>query len=102
MNAVRDGGTVLVQNAYAPRVFLSVPLRDVFRRSITLRGSFSYCRANGRNDFRDAIDVIAKGGDWAVLMTRDRFPLSQLPQGLAALRGGSHQRPFKVLLTSST
>ncbi|MFJ2626884.1 zinc-binding dehydrogenase [Streptomyces sp. NPDC087532] len=100
LSAVRDGGTVLVQNAYAPRVLLSVPLRDVFRRSITLRGSFSYCRADGHDDFRDAIDVIAKSGDWAALMTRDRFPLSDLPQGLAALKSGARHRPFKVLLTS--
>lgn len=57
----------------------------------------AHFRANGRSDFRDAIDVIAKGSDWAALMTRDRFPLSQLPQGLTALRGGSHRRPFKVL-----
>jgi threonine dehydrogenase-like Zn-dependent dehydrogenase len=102
LEAVRDGGTVLVQNAYAPRVILSVPLRDVFRRSITLRGSFSYCRANGHDDFRDAIAVIAKGGDWAALMTGDRFPLSELPQGLAALSYGARHRPFKVLLTSDT
>lgn len=100
LNAVRDGGTILVQNAYAPRVVLSVPLRDVFRHSITLRGSFSYCRADGRDDFRDAIDVIAKGGDWAALLTRDRYPLGELPQGLVALRDGSRHRPFKVLLTS--
>ncbi|MFB6847953.1 zinc-binding dehydrogenase [Streptomyces sp. NPDC056373] len=100
LKAVRDGGTVLVQNAYAPRALLSVPLRDVFRRSITLRGSFSYCRADGHDDFRDAIDALAKDGDWAALMTRDRFPLSDLPQGLAALKSGSRHRPFKVLLTS--
>ncbi|WP_369223982.1 alcohol dehydrogenase catalytic domain-containing protein [Streptomyces sp. R39] len=100
--AVRDGGTVLVQNAYAPRVVLSAPLRDVFRRSITLRGSFSYCRADGRDDFRDAVELIAKGGEWAARMTRDRFPLSELPQGLAALNTGARHRPFKVLLTSDT
>ncbi|WP_405523592.1 alcohol dehydrogenase catalytic domain-containing protein [Streptomyces canus] len=102
LKAVRDGGTVLVQNAYAPRVALSVPLRDVFRRSITLRGSFSYCRADGHDDFQDAIDVIAKGGDWAALMTRDRFPLNELPQGLVALNNEARHRPFKVLLTSDT
>ncbi len=100
LKAVRDGGTILVQNAYAPSVVLSVPLRDVFRRSITLRGSFSYCRAAGHDDFRDAIDLVAEGGDWAALMTRDRFPLSELPQGLAAMN--NRHRPFKVLLTSHT
>lgn len=102
LRAVRDGGTVLVQNAYAPQVLLSVPLRDVFRRSITLRGSFSYCRTEGRDDFQDAVNVIAKGGEWAALMTRDRFPLADLPQGLTALKNGARHRPFKVLLTSHT
>ncbi|MFJ8853643.1 hypothetical protein [Streptomyces sp. NPDC102437] len=102
LKVVRDGGTVLVQNAYAPRVTLSAPLRDIFRRSITLRGSFSYCRADGHDDFRDAIDVIARGGDWAALMTRDRFPLSELPQGLAALGSQARHRPFKILLTCDT
>ncbi|GAA1934909.1 zinc-dependent alcohol dehydrogenase family protein [Streptomyces sodiiphilus] len=102
LKAVRDGGTILVQNAYAPRVALSVPLRDVFRRSITLRGSFSYCRADGHDDFRDAIEVIRKGGDWAALMTGHRLPLSQLPRGLKDLTNEAHDRPFKVLLTSET
>jgi len=100
LSAVRDGGTVLVQNAYAPQVLLSVPLRDVFRRSITVRGSFSYCRSDGHDDFRNAIDVIAKGGSWTALMAWDRFPLSDLPRGLAALKHGARHRPFKVLLTS--
>ncbi|MFR9725053.1 alcohol dehydrogenase catalytic domain-containing protein [Streptomyces sp. MS19] len=100
VSTVRDGGTVIVQNAYAPDVLLSAPLRNIFRRSITLRGSFSYCRADGHDDFRDATDALAEGGDWAALMTRDRFPLSALPQGLEALVGGSRHRPFKVLLTS--
>lgn len=102
LKAVREGGTVLVQNAYEPQVHLSVPLRDVFRRSITLRGSFSYCRAAGRDDFRDALDLIAKGGDWTALMTRDRFPLGDLPPGLMALKSGARHRPFKLLLTSHT
>lgn len=102
LKAVRDGGTILVQNAYAPRVALSVPLRDVFRRSITLRGSFSYCRAAGHDDFRDAIGVIAKGGGWTALMTAYRLPLSELPRGLKALTGEARNRPFKVLLTSDT
>lgn len=100
--AVRDGGTVLVQNAYAPDVTLSLPLRDLFRRSVTLRGSFSYCRANGRDDFRDALALLSQGGAWADLLTRDRYPLCELPQALKALRRQDHHRPFKVLLISNT
>ncbi|MEU9001152.1 hypothetical protein [Streptomyces sp. NPDC048551] len=91
-----------MQNAYAPDVTLSLPLRGLFRRSVTLRGSFSYCRANGRDDFRDALALLGQGGAWADLLTRDRYPLRELPQALKAMRRRDHHRPFKVLLTSNT
>ncbi|MFI8105335.1 alcohol dehydrogenase catalytic domain-containing protein [Streptomyces sp. NPDC086023] len=100
--SVRDGGTVLVQNAYAPNVTLSLPLRDLFRRSVTLRGSFSYCRGSGHDDFRDALAFLTHGGAWADLLTRDRYPLPELPRALAALGRQDHCRPLKVLLTSNT
>ncbi|MEN8652336.1 alcohol dehydrogenase catalytic domain-containing protein [Streptomyces sp. 21So2-11] len=100
--AVRDGGTVLVQNAYAPYVALSLPLRDLFARSITVRGSFSYCRADGHDDFRDALVLLSLGGAWADLLTHDRYPLLELPSALAAMRHDSPNRPAKVLLTSDT
>ncbi len=44
LRLVRDGGTIVVQNAYDPDVVFPVPLRDLFRRSIRLIGSFSHCR----------------------------------------------------------
>jgi len=53
---VRDGGTIVVQNAYQPCV-LPTPLRDVFRRSIRLIGSFSYCR-RGQDDFAEALTFL--------------------------------------------
>jgi threonine dehydrogenase-like Zn-dependent dehydrogenase len=55
VSLVADGGTVVVLNAYAPGVTLSTPLRDIFRRSIRLVGSFSYCRRGEPNDFRAAL-----------------------------------------------
>ncbi|MGP3691084.1 zinc-dependent alcohol dehydrogenase [Streptomyces sp. IBSNAI002] len=97
--AVRDGGTVLVQNAYAPGITLSVPLRDLFRRSVTLRGSFSYCRAGGRDDFRDALTLLEAGGAWADLLTRHRYPLGELARALEAIQHPGPERPIKVLLT---
>ncbi|MFJ2752817.1 zinc-binding dehydrogenase [Streptomyces sp. NPDC087297] len=102
IEGVRDGGMVLVQNAYLPGVALSTPLRDLFRRSITVRGSFSYCRAGGRDDFRDALALLEHGGAWADLLTRDRYLLPELPQALAALQGPSPSRPIKVLLTPNS
>src|SRR5207244_10084077 len=74
--AVRDGGTVLVQTAYRPDVALSTPLRDVFRRSITMRGSFSYCRTGGRDDFRDALCVLGAASRWPELRPRAAFGLA--------------------------
>lgn len=54
---VRDGGTVLVQNAYHPGVRFPVLPRDIFRRSLRLVGSFSFCRRDG-NDFTIGLDVL--------------------------------------------
>lgn len=58
LDLVRDGGTVVVQNAYHPGVRLGTPLRDVFRRSVRLVGSFSFCRRGG-NDFGLALASLA-------------------------------------------
>lgn len=101
--AVRDGGTILVQNAYAPEVKLSTPLREVFRRSLTVRGSYSHCRANSCDDFQDAVQFLAQEADsaWATALTSTRYPLARLPDALAALHPASAHRPSKVLLTSS-
>ncbi|MFD6455679.1 hypothetical protein ACFWF3_33345 [Nocardia sp. NPDC060220] len=54
---VTDGGTIIVQNAYHPAVGLPIPLRDIFRRSIRLVGSFSYCR-RGDDDFEVALRLL--------------------------------------------
>ncbi|MDH6580317.1 alcohol dehydrogenase catalytic domain-containing protein [Kitasatospora sp. MAP5-34] len=101
LEAVRDGGTILVQNAYAPQVKLSTPLREVFRRSITLRGSYSHCRANNGDDFRDALQLLVQAADsaWATALTSTRYPLARLPDALAALHPDAAHRPPKVLLT---
>jgi len=56
----RAGGTILVQNAYHPGVILRTPLRDVFRRSLRLLGSFSYCRRRQPDDFRQALALLAR------------------------------------------
>ncbi|MGY2060818.1 2-dehydropantoate 2-reductase N-terminal domain-containing protein, partial [Nocardia gipuzkoensis] len=55
---VADGGTVIVQNAYHPAVQLLTPLRDVFRRSVRIVGSFSYCRRGQRSDFELAQQLL--------------------------------------------
>lgn len=59
LRLVRDGGTVVVQNAYQPGVSLPVPLRDLFRRSIRLIGSFSHCR-RPPGDFNLALNLLSQ------------------------------------------
>jgi threonine dehydrogenase-like Zn-dependent dehydrogenase len=70
LRLVRDGGSIVVQNAYHPGVSLLTPLRDVFRRSIRLIGSFSYCRRGG-DDFADALAFLQQNaGPARHLVTR--------------------------------
>lgn len=62
LQIVRDGGTIVVQNAYHPGVALPVPLRDLFRRSIRLIGSFSYCRRS-LGDFPLGLALLGENTD---------------------------------------
>jgi D-altritol 5-dehydrogenase len=57
LRLVRDGGTLVVQNAYHPGVSMPTTLRDLFRRSIRLIGSFSHCRRE-QDDFALALDLL--------------------------------------------
>lgn len=58
LRIVSDGGTVIVQNAYHPGVILRTPLREIFRRSVRLIGSFSYCRKQTQDDFGEALALL--------------------------------------------
>ncbi|WP_165485879.1 alcohol dehydrogenase catalytic domain-containing protein [Frankia sp. Cppng1_Ct_nod] len=80
LRLVNDGGTVVVQNAYHPGVHLPTQLRDLFRRSIRLIGSFSYCRRHQQDDFTIALGLlgehvdsmrhlVTEGGDLADLLS---------------------------------
>ncbi|MEV2279210.1 alcohol dehydrogenase catalytic domain-containing protein [Nocardiopsis sp. NPDC049922] len=95
---VRDGGHVLVQNAYDPGVRLRRDLRDVFRRSLTISGSFSFCR----DDFTEALGLLAPCPSWAAPLTRALFPLRVLPTALARMSGHDRARPLKAILTTES
>lgn len=56
---VRDGGTVIAQNAYHPGITMTTALRDIFRRSLRIIGSFSFCRRDG-SDFAIGLDVLRR------------------------------------------
>ncbi|MFE9244945.1 zinc-binding dehydrogenase [Nocardiopsis sp. NPDC006938] len=98
LSLVRDGGHVVVQNAYEPGVRLGRDLRDVFRRSLTITGSFSFCRRVG-HDFADALHLLAARPAWAAILTHDRYPLHELPEVLGRMRTSDSDRPLKAVLT---
>lgn len=52
---VRDGGAVIAQNAYHPGITMTTALRDIFRRSLRIIGSFSFCHRDG-SDFAIGLD----------------------------------------------
>ncbi|MDS1272676.1 alcohol dehydrogenase catalytic domain-containing protein [Lipingzhangella sp. LS1_29] len=62
LGVVRDGGSIVVQNAYDPDVALPVPLRSLFRRSIRLIGSFSHCRRQS-GDFHLGLTLLNQHAD---------------------------------------
>jgi D-altritol 5-dehydrogenase len=95
LQLVRDGGTVVVQNAYAPDVRLATPVRDVFRRSIRLVGSFSHCR-RPPGDLTLAFDLLRGQPEPIAALVRTAR-LSDLPN---VLHDRQHRHVRTVLAVS--
>jgi threonine dehydrogenase-like Zn-dependent dehydrogenase len=100
MDAVRDGGVIVVHTAYYPGVRLSRDLREPIRRGLTIVGSFSFCRRDG-DDFAEALAFLASEQPWAQLFVRRRYSLEDLPQALADLHADPTRRPAKAILEAS-
>lgn len=77
LHLVRESGTVVVQNAYQPNVVLPLPLRDIFRRSIRLIGSFSYCRRS-LGDFEMGLKLLDQCSDAVGLLVTQVGGLADL------------------------
>jgi threonine dehydrogenase-like Zn-dependent dehydrogenase len=101
LDAVRDGGTIVVQTSYHPGVRLTRDLREPVRRALTVVGSFTFCRSCGRDDFTDGLAFLAGDSGWAKPFVGNRYPLADLPQALADLRMSTGVRPAKVVLAAS-
>lgn len=84
LQLVEDGGTIIVQNAYHPGIQLPTQLRDLFRRSIRLIGSFSYCHGQ-HSDFAVALSLLGAHG-------AEIAPLVAEAGELADLRGVLNSR----------
>lgn len=97
LRLVDGGGTVIVQNAYHPGVHLPVPLRDLFRRSIRLIGSFSYCRRRP-DDFTLALDLLRSHAAQVAHLVSEAGELAELP----AVLGGQLTRSVRQVLAVHT
>jgi threonine dehydrogenase-like Zn-dependent dehydrogenase len=93
LRLVDDGGTVVVQNAYHPGVHLPTPLRDLFRRSIRLIGSFSHCRQRP-SDFALALDVLNSHRAQVAHLVAEAGHLADLP----AVLGRNSRRSVRQVL----
>lgn len=96
LGLVRDGGTVLVQNAYFPGVRLAEDLRAVFRRSIRIVGSFSFCREHGAGDFPEAVELLAQSPPWALGLICGSSATSELDK---IVRAGGGERFAKPMIS---
>jgi threonine dehydrogenase-like Zn-dependent dehydrogenase len=95
LRLVREGGTVVVQNAYHPGIQLAMPLRDVFRRSIRLVGSFSYCRRHRVCDISAALRLLEDNHERVLPLVSVSGDLTNL----AAIIDGSSRRSVRRVLT---
>ena len=93
LGLVRDGGTVIVQNAYLPGVRLTEDLRAVFRRSIRIVGSFSFCREHGAGDFTEAVQLLAQNPQWALELMQNSSTTSELDEIVLAGGGRRFTKP---------
>lgn len=94
---VRDGGVILVQNAYDPGVRLGEDLRQVFRRSLTLVGSFSYCRRHGAGDLPEALAMLQQHSELAAELVHTQVPLGTLDAAIKAAIA-PRPKPIKTVL----
>jgi threonine dehydrogenase-like Zn-dependent dehydrogenase len=78
LGLVRDGGTILVQNAYLPGVRLAEDLRAVFCRSVRIVGSYSFCREYGEGDFVEAVRILTESPAWATELVSGQFDMADL------------------------
>lgn len=95
LKLVEDGGSVLVQNAYHPSVVLKTQLRTIFRRSIRLIGSFSYCR-RAADDFAIALDLLRCNKTQLPYLVELAGELRDLPQVLERRSTGFRRRVLSV------
>lgn len=88
LQLVRDGGTIIVQNAYHPGVRYAASLRDLFRRSIRVIGSFSHCRQQP-GDFVLALDLLGRHATQTAQLIAPAGELGDLPTVLSNHRARS-------------
>lgn len=100
LDLVRDGGNIVVQTSYDPGVRLGRDLRDIFRRSVSVTGSFSFCRRDRSGDFAEALRILAQHPAWADPLVSAQFPLHELPAALASVTSRDHTGPIKAILTA--
>lgn len=98
LHLVRDGGAIVVQNAYQPDVYLPTPLRNLFRRSIRLIGSFSHCRRKP-GDFNLGLDLLSQHPDSVAHLVTTIGGLSDLG---ALLAGRTIHTGRHALIVSDT
>ncbi len=98
LRLVDDGGTVVVQNAYHPGVRLPTPLRDLFRRSIRVIGSFSHCRRQRQDDFALALDLLHEHAPQVANLVAEAGQLADLP----AVLGGRSTCAVRQVLAVRT
>lgn len=86
LRLVADGGSIIVLTAYHPKVRFPMALRDTFRRSVSITGSFSFCRQVDIGDFADGLIFLRETADILPLLVEPVGELASLHAALAPTR----------------
>ncbi len=81
LGMVRDGGTLFVYGMADEKVRLPVSAYDVFRRELTIKGSFAQCFS-----FDRAVLALRHGRVRSDGLITHRFPLASYPQAVETVR----------------
>ncbi len=81
LGMVRDGGTLFVYGMADEKVRLPVSPYDVFRRELTIKGSFAQCFS-----FDRAVLALRHGRVRSEGLITHRFPLASYPEAVETVR----------------
>lgn len=93
------GGQVLIMGVYPPNVSLAFNARAAFYKELSIYGVNSFCVTEKRDDFREALALIASHPEFFAPLITHKFLLSDFNLGIAKMLDKRKEAVIKVIYT---